>query len=115
MSSLKLRHFLIFLVFALLLGVWAARIQLSEFAITSSMQAYGLKNITTEINRLGLNQSHMPRFEFLLKADTGYFQLEAYDLNLRFLDTIHSSLSPKIKDSKYGKELESFIKSRKQE
>lgn len=40
---------------------------------------------------------------------------EVYDLNLRFLDTIHASLTPKIKDSKYGKALESFIKSRKEE
>jgi hypothetical protein len=34
---------------------------------------------------------------------------EVYDLNLRFLDTIHTSLSAKIKNSKYGKELESWI------
>jgi len=84
MPSLKLRHLFIFLIFALLLGAWAGRIQLSEFAITSSMQAYGLKNIATEINRLGLSQSHISRFEFILETDTGYFQLEAYDLNLNY-------------------------------
>ena len=84
MPSLKLRHLFIFLIFALLLGAWAGRIQLSEFAITSSMQAYGLKNITTEISQLGLSQSHISRFEFFLETDTGYFQLEAYDLNLDY-------------------------------
>ena len=84
MPPLKLRHLFIFLIFALLLGTWAGRIQLSEFAITSSMQAYGLKNITTEISQLGLSQSHISRFEFFLETDTGYFQLEAYDLNLNY-------------------------------
>jgi len=84
MPPLKLRHLFIFLIFALLLGTWAGRIQLSEFAITSSMQAYGLKNITTEISQLGLSQSHISRFEFFLETDTGYFQLEAYDLNLDY-------------------------------
>ena len=84
MSPLKLRHIFIFLVIALLLGAWAGRIQLSEFAITSSMQAYGLKNITTEINRFGLSQSHISRFEFSLETDTGNFQLEAYDLKMNY-------------------------------
>ena len=84
MSSLKLRHLFIFLVFALLLGAWAGRTQISEVAITSSMQAYGLKNIATEISQLGLSQSHISRFEFLLETDTGYFQLAAYDLDLNY-------------------------------
>jgi len=39
---------------------------------------------------------------------------EVFDLNLRYLDTIHASLTPKIKDSKYGKALESLIQSRKE-
>ncbi|WGF91336.1 DUF4369 domain-containing protein [Aequorivita marisscotiae] len=38
---------------------------------------------------------------------------EAYSSNLKYLDTVYQSLSPKIKDSKYGKELESFIEMRK--
>lgn len=40
---------------------------------------------------------------------------EIYNANLTLLDTIHKSLTPKIKDSKYGKELQKFIKERKQE
>ena len=34
---------------------------------------------------------------------------EVYDVNKKYLDTVYTSLSPKIKDSKYGKALESFI------
>lgn len=38
---------------------------------------------------------------------------EAYSSHVKYLDTVYNALSPKIKDSKYGKELESFIKLRK--
>jgi len=37
---------------------------------------------------------------------------KVYDVNVTYLDTIYNSLTPKIKDSKYGKALESMIKSR---
>ncbi len=39
---------------------------------------------------------------------------EAYNAQTKYLDTVYDVLSPKIKDSKYGKELESFIKVRKE-
>lgn len=38
---------------------------------------------------------------------------EVYDANIKYLDTVYNSLTPKIKDSKYGKALESFIQERK--
>lgn len=38
---------------------------------------------------------------------------EVYDSNIKYLDTVYNALTPKIKDSKYGKELESYIVSRK--
>lgn len=38
---------------------------------------------------------------------------EAYDANIKYLDTVYHGLSPKVKDSKYGKELEAYIKVRK--
>lgn len=38
---------------------------------------------------------------------------EVYDANIKYLDTVYNVLTPKVKDSKYGKELESFIKNRK--
>lgn len=37
---------------------------------------------------------------------------EVYDANLKYHDTIYKLLTPKIKDSKYGKALESFIQER---
>lgn len=40
---------------------------------------------------------------------------EIYNANLNLLDTIHKSLTPNIKMSKYGKELEKFIEERKQD
>jgi hypothetical protein len=35
---------------------------------------------------------------------------ELYDANIRLLDTIHNSLSKEVKASKYGKELDKYIK-----
>ena len=40
---------------------------------------------------------------------------EGYDSNIKYLDTVYKSLTPKIKDSKYGKALESFIDNRRKE
>lgn len=40
---------------------------------------------------------------------------EVYDANLKYLDTIYAVLTPKVKDSKYGKSLNDYIKSRKAE
>jgi len=39
---------------------------------------------------------------------------EVYDANIKYLDTVHNSLTPNIKESKYGKALETFIKNRKE-
>lgn len=38
---------------------------------------------------------------------------EAYNSNVKYLDTVYNALAPKIKNSKYGKELEFFIVNRK--
>jgi len=38
---------------------------------------------------------------------------DIYDINLKFLDTIQKSLSPKVAQSLYGKKLNEFIKERK--
>lgn len=38
---------------------------------------------------------------------------EAYNANPKYLDTVYNALAPKIKNSKYGRELESFIADRK--
>ena len=39
---------------------------------------------------------------------------EIYNANVKYLDTISNSLTPKVKGSKYGKELDSFIESIKE-
>ncbi|MCB4809557.1 DUF4369 domain-containing protein [Tamlana sp. 62-3] len=39
---------------------------------------------------------------------------EIYNAQLKFLDTINQTLTPEIKNSKYGKELETFIKTIKE-
>ncbi len=84
MSILKLRHLIVFLIFALLLGIWAGRTQVSEFALISYLQGFGLKNVTADIHQLDLDRSHISRFGFSLATDTGLFQLEAYDLNMNY-------------------------------
>ena len=38
---------------------------------------------------------------------------EIYDANVKYLDTVYKALTPKVKDSKYGTVLESFITERK--
>ncbi|MBC8757528.1 DUF4369 domain-containing protein [Kordia sp. YSTF-M3] len=40
---------------------------------------------------------------------------ETYDANVRFLDTIYGQLTPRIMESKYGKELKELIEKRKLE
>lgn len=38
---------------------------------------------------------------------------EIYDVNVKFLDTIYQTLSPNVQQSKYGKQLENYIRERK--
>ncbi|APG60048.1 DUF4369 domain-containing protein [Christiangramia salexigens] len=40
---------------------------------------------------------------------------EVFDANIKFLDTIYSSLTPKVKKSKYGKELKNYLKERRED
>lgn len=39
---------------------------------------------------------------------------EVYDANLKYLDTIYKSLTPEIRESEYGKNLENFLEERRQ-
>ena len=81
MPSLKPRHLFIFLICVLLLAIWSGRTQFSEIVITSFMHDSGLENVTTEIDQLGLSQSHVSRFGFSVETETGLFRLDAYDVN----------------------------------
>ena len=40
---------------------------------------------------------------------------EVFDANIKYLDTIYTSLAPKVKKSKYGKELKDFLKDRRKQ
>ncbi len=40
---------------------------------------------------------------------------EVFDANIKYLDTIYTSLAPKVKKSKYGEELKDFLKERKKQ
>ena len=39
---------------------------------------------------------------------------EIYDANIKYLDTIYTSLTPEVKESRYGRSLEEFLKERKE-
>lgn len=39
---------------------------------------------------------------------------EIFDANIKYLDTIYKSLTPEVRDSKYGKSLEDFLKERRE-
>jgi hypothetical protein len=80
----KLRHLSLFLILAFFLAIWAGRAQLSELIISSSMQSLGLDKVTTDINHLGLDQSHISRFGFTLATETGLFKLEAHDISMSY-------------------------------
>jgi hypothetical protein len=40
---------------------------------------------------------------------------EVFDANIKYLDTIYTSLAPKVKKSKYGKSLKDFLKERRKQ
>lgn len=40
---------------------------------------------------------------------------EVFDANIKYLDTIYTSLAPKVKKSKYGEELKRFLKERRKQ
>ncbi|SDS15137.1 DUF4369 domain-containing protein [Christiangramia echinicola] len=40
---------------------------------------------------------------------------EVFDANIKYLDTIYTSLAPKVKKSKYGEELKDFLKERRKQ
>lgn len=40
---------------------------------------------------------------------------EVFDANIKYLDTIYTSLTPQVRKSRYGKELKSFLKERRKD
>ena len=86
MPAHKLRYLILilFLLFALILGIWSVRFYLAELVITSSMQASGLENVTVNIHQLDQNQSQLPRFGFTLSTATGLLQFDALDTSINY-------------------------------
>ena len=86
MPGHKLRYLILilFLLFALILGIWSVRFYLAELVITSSLQSSGLENVTVNINQLDQNQSQLPRFGFTLSSATGLLQFDALDTSINY-------------------------------
>ena len=79
MRLLKFRYLTLAIFIAIILGVWLGRALISERLIASSLQRYGLSAVSTDINRLGLAQSHVLQLGFTMITATGRFQLDIRD------------------------------------
>lgn len=91
--------------------------------ITKKVKAYQNKN-TAEINKIDEEQQGILKRKYLYTTNFAvnhadyevapYVALaEIYDINLKYLDTIQKSMTPKISKSLYGKKLNEFIAERK--
>tara|TARA_R110002049_G_scaffold3795_7_gene27687 strand:+ start:519 stop:1223 length:705 start_codon:yes stop_codon:yes gene_type:complete len=78
-----------------------------------------INTINKEVNNL-VKRKYLYTVNFALNNKDSevapYLALtEIYNAQIKFLDTINNSLTPKVKSSKYGKELQSFIDKIKKE
>ncbi len=94
------------------LGLIEERLKLGNKVVDSSLIKIEQKQ------RALLSSKYLATINFALNHQdqevAPYLMLsEVYDSNIKYLDTVYNTLAPKIKDSKYGKELESFIVNRK--
>lgn len=83
-------------------------------------------NKADEMNKIELQQQDILKRKYLYTTNFAvnhadyevapYVALaEIYDINLKFLDTIQKSMTPKVSKSLYGKKLNNFIAERKKE
>lgn len=93
--------------------------------IQKKLMAYK-SNKPEEMNKIELQQQEILKRKYLYTTNFAvnhadhevapYVALaEIYDINLKFLDTIQKSMSPKVSKSLYGKKLNDFIAARKKE
>ena len=93
--------------------------------IQKKLMAYK-NNKTEEMNKIELEQQGILKRKYLYTTNFAvnhadyevapYVALaEIYDINLKFLDTIQKSMTPKVSKSLYGKKLNDFIAERKKE
>ena len=91
--------------------------------IQKKVKAYQNKN-TAEINKIDEEQRGILKRKYLYTTNFAvnhadyevapYVALaEIYDINLKYLDTIQKSMTPKVSKSMYGKKLNEFIAERK--
>ncbi|UPT70123.1 MAG: DUF4369 domain-containing protein [Flavobacterium sp. JAD_PAG50586_2] len=91
--------------------------------IQKKFKAYQNKN-TAEINKIDQEQKGILKRKYLYTTNFAvnhadyevapYVALaEIYDINLKYLDTIQKSMTPKVSKSMYGKKLNEFIAERR--
>ena len=91
--------------------------------IQKKVKAYQNKN-TTEINKIDEEQKGILKRKYLYTTNFAvnhadyevapYVALaEIYDINLKYLDTIQKSMTPKVSKSLYGKKLNEYIAERR--
>ncbi len=79
---------------------------------------------TEEVNRIDVQQQDLVKTKYLFTTNFAvnhkdyevapYVTLaEIYDINMKYLDTIQKSMTPKVSKSLYGKKLNQFIAERK--
>jgi hypothetical protein len=93
--------------------------------IQKKFKAYQNKNME-EVNKINEEQKGILKRKYLYTTNFAvnhadyevapYVALaEIYDINLKYLDTIQKSMTPKVSKSLYGKKLNQFIAARKKE
>lgn len=93
--------------------------------IQKKFDAYKVKN-ESEVNKINIQQGDVLKRKYLYTTNFAvnhadyevapYVALaEIYDINLKYLDTIQKSMTPKVSKSMYGKRLNEFIAERKKE
>ena len=79
-----------------------------------------------EVNKIEEQQKAVLKRKYLyttnFAVNHGHYEVapyvtlaEIYDINLKFMDTIQKSMTPKVSKSMYGKKLNNFIAARKKE
>lgn len=93
--------------------------------IEKKFNAYKAKNFD-EVNKIEEEQKSITKRKYLyttnFAVNNGKYEVapyvtlaEIYDINLKFLDTIQKSMSPKVAKSLYGKKLNEYIAARKKD
>ncbi|MGB5603448.1 MAG: YdbH domain-containing protein [Gammaproteobacteria bacterium] len=80
----KPRYLALIPILALILACWLGREELAELVLSSSMRDYGLKQVSTQIDYLGLDTSYLKSVEFSVVTDTSELTLIAEDISMGY-------------------------------